>query len=116
MQISNTFQNTLILRNSHTPKLHVTMKNLRAHLYIEGVVQGVFYRAFVMELALKSGLKGWVKNLPDGRVEAVFEGKEKEVEKAIAECYKGPPGAHVTNIDVARESYKGESRDFEIRY
>ncbi len=92
------------------------MNKLRVHLYIEGVVQGVFYRAFVLELALKSGIKGWVKNLPDGRVEAVFEGKQEDVEKAIAECYKGPPGAHVTNIDVARESYRGEFRNFEIRY
>ena len=92
------------------------MKNLRAHLYIEGIVQGVFYRAFVRELALKSGLGGWVRNLPDGRVEAVFEGKDEDVEKAIVECYKGPPGAHVTNIDVVWESYKGEFRDFEIRY
>ena len=103
-------------KHCHTPKLHVVMNNPRLHLYIEGVVQGVFYRAFVLELALKSGLMGWVKNLPDGRVEAVFEGKEEDVEKAIAECYKGPPGAYVTNIDVARESCKGEFRDFEIRY
>lgn len=92
------------------------MRNLRAHLYIEGVVQGVFFRAFVMELALRLGLKGWVRNLPDGRVEAVFEGKGEDIEKAIVECYKGPPAAHVTNIDVTREPYKGEFTVFEIRY
>ncbi len=92
------------------------MKNIRAHIHIEGLVQGVFFRAFVMELALRLGLTGWVRNLPDGRVEAVFEGKEEDVEKAIAECYKGPPAAHVTNVDVIREPYRGEFRVFEIRY
>jgi len=92
------------------------VKNLRVHLYIEGLVQGVFFRAFVMELALRLGLTGWVKNRPDGRVEAVFEGKEEDVEKAITECYKGSPAAHVTRIDVTREPYRSELRVFEIRY
>lgn len=88
----------------------------RAHLYIEGLVQGVFYRAFVRELALRTGLRGWVRNLPDGRVEAVFEGAEEDIESAVRECRKGPPAARVTNVDVTWEPYKGEFRDFEIRY
>jgi len=92
------------------------VKRLRAHLYIEGLVQGVFYRAFVRELAVRAGLRGWVRNLPDGRVEAVFEGNQDDVENAVAACYKGPPAARVTSIDVAWEPYKGEFRDFEIRY
>jgi acylphosphatase len=88
----------------------------RAHLLIEGIVQGVFYRAFTRDLAMRLGLKGWVRNLPDGRVEAVFEGDEKVIEEAIASCYKGPPAAHVTNIDVKWEEYTGEFSGFEIRY
>ncbi|NOZ25722.1 MAG: acylphosphatase [Nitrospirae bacterium] len=92
------------------------MKRMRAHLYIEGLVQGVFYRAFVRELAIRSGLRGWVRNLPDGRVEAVFEGGKEEIENAVKECYKGPPAARVTKIDVTWEPYRGEFRDFEIRY
>ena len=88
----------------------------RVHLFIEGIVQGVVYRAFAREVALKLGLRGWVRNMPDGRVEAVFEGEKDAVEKAIAECYKGPPASHVTNIDITWEPYKGEFNGFEIRY
>ena len=92
------------------------MSMARAHLYIEGIVQGVFYRAFTRDVATRFGLHGWVKNLPDGRVEAVFEGEKADIEKAIAECYKGPPAAHVTNIDISWEPYQGEFNGFEIRY
>lgn len=88
----------------------------RAHLFIEGRVQGVFYRAFTREVALSLGLNGWVMNLRDGRVEALFEGEKDSIEKAIRECYKGPPGARVTNIEVHWEDYKGDQKDFLIRY
>ncbi len=92
------------------------MPNARAHLYIEGLVQGVFYRAFTRDVAARLGLKGWVRNLPDGRVEAVFEGEKADIEKVIAECYKGPPAAKVTNIDITWEPYKAEFNGFDIRY
>jgi len=88
----------------------------RAHLYIEGKVQGVFYRAFTCELAISLGLKGWVKNLPDGRVEVIFEGEQNKIQQAIASCYKGPPAANVTNIEIHWEEYKGEFSKFEIKY
>lgn len=91
-------------------------KLARAHLFIEGRVQGVFYRAFTREVASSLGLSGWVMNLRDGRVEALFEGEKSKIEKAIRECYKGPPGARVTNIQVHWEDYKGDQKDFFVRY
>ncbi len=92
------------------------MENARAHLFIDGMVQGVFYRAFTRDIAHSLGLEGWVKNLRDGRVEAVFEGKKVLIEKAIKECYVGPPGARVSNIDVKWETYIGEEKGFSVRY
>lgn len=92
------------------------MEEARAHLFIDGSVQGVFYRAFTRDLAYSLGLAGWVKNLRDGRVEAVFEGKKELIEQAIKECYLGPPGARVSKIDVKWETNIGEEKGFSVRY
>jgi acylphosphatase len=92
------------------------MGKARAHLLIEGRVQGVFYRYFTREIAYNLGLKGWVRNLRDGRVEALFEGEKDIIEQAIKECYKGPPGASVTGIDVKWETFIGDHREFDVRY
>jgi acylphosphatase len=92
------------------------MEQARAHLFIEGRVQGVFYRGFTRDVGARLGLHGWVKNLYDGRVETVFEGNRKLIDQAILECRKGPPGAYVTNIDVVWEVYTGEAKGFEIKY
>lgn len=92
------------------------MKKARAHLYISGRVQGVFYRAFTEDVALSLGLKGWVRNLPDRRVEAVFEGDRELIEKAIKKCYEGPPYAKVEHIDVIWEDNLENLPDFRIRY
>ena len=91
------------------------MSETRAHLLIEGRVQGVCYRAFTSDIVHTLGLNGWVKNLFDGRVEAVFEGKKELIERAIQECYSGPPGARVTNIEVKWEEFKGDLKGFAIR-
>ncbi len=88
----------------------------KAHLYISGRVQGVFYRAFAKEVANSSGLKGWVKNLPNGDVEAIFEGDKKVIEDAINTCKKGPVSSHVTNIDVIWEENLEGFTDFKILY
>lgn len=88
----------------------------RAHLFINGRVQGVFYRAFTRDIALHLGLKGWVRNLPDGRVEIVFEGIRNDVEQAIKRCLAGPHGAVVSGIDTEWEPYQGNFKDFDIRY
>ena len=92
------------------------MQQVRAHLFISGTVQGVYYRAFTRDLAGRLGLNGWVKNLYDGRVEALFEGNREVIEQAIERCYAGPPGARVNEIDVAWEEYRGDLKGFEIRY
>lgn len=90
--------------------------NERAHLYVSGIVQGVFYRAFTREVANSLGLKGWVRNLPDGRVEIIFEGERSLIEIAINKCRKGPPGAQVKDIEIKWESDLEGFQDFRIRY
>lgn len=87
----------------------------RAHLYIKGKVQGVFYRAFTQEVADSLGLTGWVRNLPDRKVEAVFEGDRGLIEKAIMRCHEGPPYASVTDIEVTWENNLEGFNDFRIR-
>jgi acylphosphatase len=88
--------------------------NVRAHLFVTGRVQGVGYRASCEEAA-GAAVTGWVRNLDDGRVEAVFEGPKEAVERMIAWCREGPPGAHVTDVTVSWESLQGE-REFRTRY
>lgn len=73
---------------------------LRAHVYISGRVQGVSFRWFTQRRAQELKLTGWVRNLWDGRVEAVFEGDEAAVRQAVAWCEHGEPPARVTNVDV----------------
>jgi len=79
----------------------------RAHIIFEGHVQGVYFRAFVKENAEKLGINGWVKNLLNGDVEAVFEGDEKEIEKLIEICRTGHPIANVTNVQIKWEKPEG---------
>ena len=93
-------------------------KNVKAHvhLFVSGRVQGVFFRSETKNNADRHDVKGWVRNLPDGRVEAVFEG-EKEAVKALIAFYKhGPSGARVTNIDLTWETYTGTFDKFKIKY
>ena len=90
------------------------MVRVRAHVWISGRVQGVFFRAHTKEVAEKLGLTGWVRNLPDGRVEAVFEGEEDAVKEAIEWCKRGPPLAKVERVEVRYEDPTGEFRDFRI--
>lgn len=92
------------------------MEAARAHLLVDGRVQGVFYRSFTQHVADRLGLDGWVKNLFDGRVEAVFEGKRPLIEQAIDECRKGPPSSYVSDIHIIWEDYTGSFHGFEIRY
>ncbi|MEM2210214.1 MAG: acylphosphatase [Nitrososphaerales archaeon] len=92
------------------------MKKVRAHVYVSGLVQGVFFRSNTRKQALKRGVCGWVKNLPDGRVEAIFEGDENMVKEMIEWCKIGPPGAEVSNVEVHWEDYRNEYDTFEILY
>jgi len=84
-------------------------------VHVSGRVQGVFFRYETKSLADELGVKGWVRNLPDGRVEAVFEGEETLVRRMIDFCRKGPPGARVTGVEIEWEEYKGEFKGFAIR-
>jgi acylphosphatase len=89
--------------------------NVRAHVFVSGRVQGVFFRSEIGSLAGRLDVKGWVRNTADGRVEAVLEGEESNVKRLIDFCKRGPPGARVTNVNVAWETYTGEFPDFEVR-
>ena len=86
----------------------------RVHVFVTGMVQGVFFRAETAKLAQRLGLTGWVRNLDDGRVEAVFEGEKKDVDEAVEFCKHGPSGAQVEAIEVKLEDWKGEFRGFLI--
>ncbi|HQL01434.1 MAG TPA: acylphosphatase [Smithellaceae bacterium] len=88
----------------------------RVHVWIRGKVQGVFFRAETHRAAQNLNLAGWVRNLPDGRVEAVFEGEDAAVDKMTLWCKTGPPAAHVEDVAAAVEPYTGDFRNFNIRY
>jgi acylphosphatase len=88
----------------------------RVHIFVGGRVQGVFFRQNTFYKAKELGVFGFVRNLPDGRVEAVFEGKKDKVEKMIEWMRVGPKYAKVENCEIFWEDYKGEFNDFEIRY
>lgn len=88
----------------------------RAHVFVEGYVQGVFFRYHTQKLAHRLGVRGWVRNLPDGRVEAVVEGEEKAINQMLEFFRRGPAGAFVEKVEVKWETPVGEYQDFEIRY
>lgn len=93
------------------------MRNMkvRAHIFVSGRVQGVFFRVETRYEAMRRNIAGWVRNTSGGRVEAIFEGEREDVEKLIDFCRKGPSGARVTKIDAQWEEYSGEFKDFKIR-
>lgn len=92
------------------------MSLIRAHLFVSGRVQGVFYRDQTQRQANARGVAGWVRNLPDGRVEVVLEGEETAVQEIIAWCHRGPPNAYVTDVRAALEAIQGEPGGFRVRY
>jgi acylphosphatase len=90
------------------------MKRIR--IIISGLVQGVFFRAATRRAAADLNLSGWVRNMDDGRVEAVLEGEDADVDKMIAWCKVGPPAAIVEKIDITEEHYTGGFSDFSIKH
>lgn len=90
-------------------------EQVRAHVWISGRVQGVFFRASTVDEAAARGVDGWVRNSSDGRVEAVFEGEKSAVETMIAWCRKGPPPARVSSVEVVWEEPKSEA-SFTVRH
>jgi acylphosphatase len=89
------------------------MKN-RYHVWISGRVQGVFFRANTRKQARSLGLTGWVRNLPDGDVEALFEGEKAAAERMLEWCRTGTPPARVDHLEILEETATGEWSDFEI--
>ena len=91
-------------------------KKIRAHVFVRGTVQGVYFRQNTKQVATRHKVAGWVRNLPDGRVEAVFEGGEMDVNEVIEWCHVGPPKAKVDDVSVKFEKYTGEFAGFEVNY
>lgn len=87
----------------------------RAHVRVSGRVQGVFFRDSAREKARELGLTGWVRNTPDGRVEAVFEGPPEAVREAVRWCGEGPPHAEVEGVETEFEPARGDLDGFEVR-
>lgn len=90
------------------------MSQIRFHVWIKGRVQGVCFRAYTQEKAEELHLTGWVKNLLDGRVEAVFEGEEDDVREMVKWCDRGPSYAHVTEVTAVEEEFRGEFKRFSL--
>lgn len=86
----------------------------RAHVFVSGIVQGIFFRSNTRFEANKRNVTGWVRNLPDGKVEAIFEGEKNDVDELIKYCKEGPPRARVMNVEVYWEKYSGEFKKFSI--
>jgi len=80
-------------------------KSVRVH--VDGLVQGIFFRNFVKENAEKQDVKGFVRNLEDGRVEAFFEGDVDKVNKMVEMCREGPKHSQVKSVSVKEESFQG---------
>lgn len=91
-------------------------KKTRAHVFVSGSVQGVYFRQNTKEVASRHRVTGWVRNLPDGRVEAIFEGSEMDVNEVIEWCNIGPPKASVHDVIIKFGKYTGEFADFKVNY
>lgn len=85
-------------------------------IYVKGIVQGVGYRAFTRRIAQSYGLSGWVKNLPDGRVEVFVQGEKDVVWEFLKELWEGPPAGKVDRMEVLKEVPSNEERDFTVRH
>lgn len=90
------------------------MDLVRAHVFVEGRVQGVNFRAYTRDRARQVRVEGWVKNLSDGRVEAVFEGSRSAVQNLVSWCYSGPTSARVDRVQVQWEQPTGKEGGFSI--
>jgi len=96
------------------PEVKIIKK--RVHVVISGRVQGVWFRASTKQKAEQFNIFGWVKNTFDGKVEAVFEGEEKNIDKMIQWCHEGPNLSKVTDVNITSEKYLGEYKDFKVAY
>ncbi len=88
----------------------------RAHIFVSGRVQGVFFRDHTQKWASSLNLTGWVRNIRSGQVEALAEGDKEKIEELISKLNEGPPLAQVEKVDVNWEEYKGEFKDFRVTF
>jgi len=86
----------------------------RANIIVSGRVQGVFFRVYAKQKAEKLKLIGWIRNVPNGQVEIVAEGEEKDLKDLIKQCYNGPSGAKIEEVTVEWGNYKGEFNEFKV--
>ena len=82
-------------------------------LYIKGTVQGIFFRQFIKDNAERNNVRGFVRNLEDGRVEVFIEGNQEEVEKMIELCKKGPKHSRIENVEIKEEKFQ-DFKEFKI--
>ncbi|HEU4324610.1 MAG TPA: acylphosphatase [Roseiflexaceae bacterium] len=92
------------------------MDLVRAHIRVSGRVQGVNFRSNTREQARSAGVSGWVRNLDDGRVEAVFEGPRSAVQRLVSWCYSGPGYARVERVEVEWQHPTGQEHGFKIEW
>lgn len=92
------------------------MVNQRVRVFVKGKVQGVFFRQALKVKAKQNGVFGWVKNLDDGRVEAVLEGNEENVGTLVEWCHGGPANARVEDVDIKNEKFTNEFSKFDVLY
>ena len=92
------------------------MANHRVRVFVKGKVQGVFFRQALKVKAIQNGVFGWVRNLDDGRVEAVLEGNEENVNTLVEWCHGGPANARVEEVDIRNEKYSNEFSKFDVLY
>ena len=90
------------------------MSQKRAHIFVKGKVQGVYFRQGMKDIAEKKNVTGWVRNHQDKRVEAVLEGKDADVNSVIEWSHTGPPNAVVDDVEIINENYVGKFSKFEI--
>ena len=92
------------------------MSKYRVRLFVTGKVQGVFFRQSLKAMAKKNDISGWVKNLSDGRVEAVLEGNEENVSRLVEWAHGGPANARVEDVDIRNEKFTAEFSKFDVLY
>ncbi len=92
------------------------MSNQRIRIIVTGRVQGVFFRQALKVMAKKNNVFGWVKNLKDGRVEAILEGAEEKVSRLVEWSHGGPANARVEDVEIHNEKFSGEFSKFDVLY
>ncbi len=92
------------------------MSSKRIRIIVAGKVQGVFFRQALKVMAKKNDIFGWVKNLKDGRVEAVLEGDEEKVSRLVEWSHGGPANARVEDVEIHNEKFSGEFLKFDVLY